>query len=192
MNRSEIRLAALTAFLALIPLARACDADSPLPPPEKTTIWSANKQFFAVMEPDKNITTIYRTAAGKKTEKCWSMYGWFRVASLADDGEHFVAGCWGINLIPLNYDKHEVMLYFFKRGELLNHVTLDQIIRDNSKLRRTASHYAWGHFLGLDKSGRYVVETVEGRRIRFDLATGTPITEEVTPPAEVKHASPGH
>jgi hypothetical protein len=120
------------------------------------------------------------------------MYGWFRVASLADDGEHFVAGYWGMNLIPLNYDKQLVMLYFFKRGELLNHVTLEQIIRDNSKLRRTASHYAWGNFLGLDKSGRYVVETVEGRRIRFDLTTGTPITEEVTPPAAPKHATPGH
>jgi hypothetical protein len=66
-------------------------------------------------------------------------------------------------------------IYFFKRGELINYVTLDQIIRDNSKLRRTVSHYHWANFEGLDQAGRCVVETVEGRKIRFDVATGTPV-----------------
>jgi hypothetical protein len=130
------------------------------------------------MEPDKQVTTIYRITQGKREEKVWSMYGWFRVAALANDGEHLVAGYGGRNLIPLDYNKQQVMLYFFKRGELINHVTLDQIIRDNSKLQRTVSHYHWGNFEGLDQAGRYVVETVDGRRIRFDVAKGTPVTEE--------------
>jgi hypothetical protein len=177
MRRSEIVGAVLTAFVVMTPPSGVSHADSPLPPPARKTIWSANRQFFAVMEPDKQITTIYRTTQGKQEEKVWSMYGWFRVTALADDGEHLVAGYDGMNLLPLDYDKRQVMLYFFKRGELINHVTLDQIIRDNSALRRTASHYYWGNFKGLDQAGRFVIETVEGREIRFDVAKGTPVTE---------------
>ncbi len=57
------------------------------------------------MEPDKQITTIYRTSPGKREEKVWSMYGWFRVAALTDDGEHLIAGYESMNLIPLDYNK---------------------------------------------------------------------------------------
>jgi hypothetical protein len=178
MNQSTIARLASAAFLVLtILLSGISRADSPLPPPEKKTVWSANRQFFAVMEPDNQITTVYRKAQGKPDEKVWSMYGWFRVASLTDDGERLIAGYGGMNVIPLEYDKKLVMLYFFKRGELINYVTLDQIIHDTSSLRRTVSHYAWGNFEGLDPEGRYVVETVEGRRIRFDVAKGMPVVE---------------
>jgi hypothetical protein len=38
------------------------------------------------------ITTIYRTAQGKHDERVRSMYGWFRVTALTDDGEHLVVG----------------------------------------------------------------------------------------------------
>jgi len=177
VKRSDIVGAVLTTWMVMIPLANGCHADGPLPPPARETIRSANRKFLAVMEPDRLITTIYRTSPGKREEKVWSMYGWFRVAALTDDGEHLIAGYEGMNLIPLDYDKQQVMLYFFRRGELINHVTLDQIIRDNTKLQRTASHYHWGNFEGLDQAGRYVIETVEGRRIRFDVTKGTPITE---------------
>ena len=34
------------------------------------------------------------------------------------------------------------------------------------------SHDNWGHYLGFDQAGRYVIETVEGRRIAFDVRTG--------------------
>jgi hypothetical protein len=190
VKRSGIVGAAVTAYIVMILLAGVCHADSPLPPPAKKTIWSANKRYFAVMEPDKQITTIYRTTQGKQEEKVWSMYGWFRVAALTDDGEHLVAGYEGMNLIPIDYDKHQVMLYFFKRGELVNHVSLDQIIRDNSKLQRTVSHYSWGHFEGLDQAGRYVIETVEGRRIRFDVAKGTPVNEGSRPVPSAKAITP--
>ncbi len=151
-------------------------ADSPLPPPTRQTIWSANRRFFAVMDPDTQITTVYR-AREVQGEKLWSMYGWFRVAALADDGDHLVAGYWGVNLIPLDYNKKEVMLYFFKRGELINHITLDLILRDFSKLTRGASHYHWGNYEGFDRAGLYVVTTVEGRRMRFDVTRGMLVAE---------------
>lgn len=165
-------------FAALVvgaPSARPSLADSPLSPPAMRTVWSPNRAFFMTMDPARMTTTVYRAAPGGRGEKVWAMYGWFRVAELANDGEHVVAGYDGMNLIPRQYDREEVMLRFFRRGELIQDVTLDQLVLDFSRLRRTVSHFAWGNYLGLDESGHYAVETVEGRRLRFDVRTGNPV-----------------
>ena len=167
--------AALTTFAVMVSAPGTARTDSPQPAVEKT-FWSTNRRFFAVTEPKEHVTTVYRVAPGKKEEKVWSMYGWFAFATLADDGEHLVVDCWG-ELIRLDYDKRQVMLYFFKRGELINYVRLDQIVRGNSKLPRTVSHYYWGSSRGLDQAGRFVVETADGRRILYDVATGTSVFE---------------
>jgi hypothetical protein len=177
MRKPRAAVALSMALVAAPLLAESCHADSPLRPPTRQTIWSANRRFFAVMDPDQQITTVYRATNERQGERVWSMFGWFRVAGLADDGEHLVAGYDGMNLLPINYNKQQVMLYFFKRGELINHVTLDQLVLDNSKLRRTASHYYWGNYHGIDRAGSYVVDTVEGRMLRFDVTTGKPAAE---------------
>ena len=157
-------------------------ADAPLSPPEVKEVWSPNKKFCAVMEPDPATTTVFRVEGGGKRTKVWTMAGWFRVAHLADDGEHLVVGNGGINLLPLNVTKDEPMIDFFKRGEHIKTVTLGELLKDRSSLKRTVSHYLWGNYLGLDENGHYVVETVEGRKLVFDVPTGKPIT-----PAAEKH-----
>ena len=80
----------------------------------------------------------------------------------------------GGGLVPLDYDKEHVVLYFLRRGELINKITIGQVqsIGGLSKLPRTASHYVWGHFVGFDQDGYFVIETVENRAIRFDASRG--------------------
>jgi hypothetical protein len=151
-------------------------ADTPLPPPAMKEVWSPNKQFCAVMDPKPMTTTIYRVEGEGKRNKQWAMQGWFRVAHLADDGEHLVVGHGGINLLPLNVTKDEPMIDFFKRGERIKTVTLGELLKDQSSLKRTVSHYLWGSYLGLDEKGHYAVETVEGRKLVFDVTTGKPLT----------------
>ncbi|MHB1038146.1 MAG: hypothetical protein ACYC35_27670 [Pirellulales bacterium] len=155
-------------------------ADTPLPPPEVKEVWSPNKKFCAVMEPKASTTTVYRVEGDGKRTKQWAMPGWFRVAHLADDGEHLVVGNGGINLLPLNVTKNETMIEFYKKGKLVKTVTLGTLLKNQSSLKRTVSHYLWGNYLGLDDKGRYVVETVEGRKLAFDVTTG----KTVTPPNE--------
>src|SRR5262249_7183055 len=110
--------------------------------------------------------------------KSWAMFGYLRFAWLADDGEHLAADPlgWG-GLVPLDYDKGHVVLYFLRRRELINKATLGQVpaIRDLSELTRTVSHSAWGHFVGFDQDGYFVIETVENRAIRFDASKGEPL-----------------
>jgi hypothetical protein len=177
MMRKGIVLVVIPAILLVEGLFVASGrADSPLPPPSKQTIWSKSRRFFAITDPKDQTTTVYRATSDGKGIRTWAMYGYLRFAWLADDGEHLVADPpgWG-GLVPVDYDKAHVILYFFRRGEMIKYVTLSQIIGDFSKLRRTASHYAWGNSVGFDEVGDYVIETLEGRRIRFDVSMGEPI-----------------
>jgi hypothetical protein len=148
--------------------------DTPLPPPTVREVWSANRRFVAKMEPKTETTVVYRVETDGKRTRQWTMHGWFRVASLADDGEHLVAGHGGINLLPLSVTRNEPMIRFFKRGELIATVTLGDLIKDQRNLKRTASHLCWGNYLGLDEKGRYTVETVERKILVFDVTTGKP------------------
>ncbi len=43
---------------------------------------------------------------------------------------------------------------------------------DLSNLQRSVSHLNWGSYLGFEVAGHYAIETVEGRRLAFDVTTG--------------------
>ena len=65
-----------------------------------------------------------------------------------------------------------MIVYFFRRGELIRTVLLRDLVPKQDRLKKTASHYLWGSYLGLDPQGRYVVETVDNRKVAFDVRTG--------------------
>ena len=174
MRKTRSLFVSVLAAVVFLAVLRTSSADTPLPPPKTKEVWSNNKQFCAVMDPHLKVTTVSRIAENGSREKSWAMYGWFRVADLANDGEHLVVGYDGMNLVRLDVEMDDVMIYFFKKGELINYVTLGELVKDKSRLKRTASHYLWGSFHGLNQDGNYVVETVEGRTLAFDVATGKP------------------
>lgn len=145
-------------------------ADAPLAAPALKTVCSPNGVYCAVMDPNTSLTRVHR--AGRANETLWSMTGWFRVAALSDDGKHLVTGYDGMNLLPLDYAPDTVVLTFHKRGEVIRRVKLSDVVGDLAKLQPTVSHLYWGHYVGFNETGRYVIETVEGRRLAFDVATG--------------------
>lgn len=124
------------------------------------------------MDPERNLTSVYRRRAGGMREMLWSMSGWFRVAALSNDGEYLVTGYDGVNLLPLDYKEDQIMLSFYDRGRLLRHVRLNELFTDFSKLVRTVSHYHWGEYLGLNENDHYVLELVDKRWLLFNVKTG--------------------
>lgn len=127
------------------------------------------------MDPVQNVTTVYRRRAGGVKEPLWSMKGWFRIAALSSDGEYLVTGFDGGNLLPIDYSKDQVMLSFFDRGRLIRQVRLSELVTDFSTLKKTVSHYEWGHYLGLNAQDHFTVELLDKRWILFDAKTGLPI-----------------
>jgi len=148
--------------------AFALMADQPLPAPFDQRINSPNKRYYALLSAREKRTVAYD--ASTKT-RLWEMGGWFRVAALADDGEHFVTGYDGVNLIPANYDPKMAMLTFYRNGKPFRSITLEELVPDLSKLQSTTSHVYWGYYAGFE-NGLYRVDTVDRGTLLFDPKTG--------------------
>lgn len=158
-------------FLALLFwLPGIAFSDQPLPPPATHKIYSQNPKIFAISDVSKNLTTVY-SKNKKGGSKLWEIPGWYRVVYLSSDGECLVVGYDGMNLIPQNYEKSEVMLRFFCQGKLIRSVALGELIKDWSKLQRTVSHFHWMRHQGIDQNGNFMLETIE-RKFWFDVKTG--------------------
>jgi MYXO-CTERM domain-containing protein len=167
-------------------------ADKPLTVSAARKVCSRNGRYCAFMDSSSG-TVAYEMKGDAKGAKLWSIPGWFRVAALADDGVHFVAGYDGMNLIPKRYDPKLVMITFYDSGKAFHEVHLDELIEDFSKLHPTVSHLAWGDFPdGLDEHDAFVVTTVEKRTLAFDPKTGKAksASPSSAPPPPVVSATP--
>ncbi|WP_282607777.1 hypothetical protein [Pelagibius sp. Alg239-R121] len=165
-NAHVIRLTVLVALL----LSPRVHADAPPRAPADKSLCAPSGIFCAQMDVDPAETRI---VTGHRI--LWRMPGWYRDAHLADDGEHFVVGYHGRNLLQQDYKPETVMITFWRRDEIIRRVTLSEIIEDESNLKPTVSHFLWGHSVGFDCQGRFVIHTVENRRIAFDAETGVAI-----------------
>ena len=159
-------LALLALFLCACGVALA---DTPLPPPARKTICSPNGKFCAVADPAQNITLLSQSHSNKIL---WSIPGWHRWLFVSDDGESFVIGYSGMNLVPVDVTLSEPVLFFYNRGKLVRTVKLGELYGDKSQLRRTMSHYAWADIQGFNEANQLVVELVNGKRIAFSAKTG--------------------
>jgi hypothetical protein len=108
----------------------------------------------------------------------WQTNGYFELLGLSDDGEYLVVGARNVYPLPRSYERNQVMVSFLRMGKAVGQVRLDQLIRDFSRLEKVASGYRWGRYLGLNRAGYFVVETVEGNKIAFDVRTGTTVKFE--------------
>lgn len=193
MKKATLLLLGCIVWIPLWAFCKQLHADETLPPPQAKEVWSDNRRFFAAMDPKSMTTTVYRVETnGKRTEQ-WTMQGWFREAYLSSDGEHLIVGRDGGRLLPMDVTKEEPIIRFYVRGRLLNTVSLGELITNLSKLKRTASHYDWGRYVGFDPfdaKESFFVETVEGTYPGFDITTGKPLPPTKQAPAEEKKADP--
>ncbi len=99
--------------------------------------------------------------------------GWKRrVAAPAGDGTHLVIGHDGMKLLPLDAGPGMVVLTFIQRDEVIRRGALGEVMSGLSNLQRSVSHLNWGYYLGFDEAGHYAIETVEGRRLAFEVTSG--------------------
>ena len=169
------------AFLPLCALACAglCAsalalADEPLEPPQSRRVVAPSGKCWVYTDAVKGSTIAYVNDNGK-VRALWAISGWYRVAALASDCEHFVTGYDGVNLLPENFSRDTTLLSFYRSGVLIRRVTLADLVKDLSKLERTVSHWSWGHYVGIEGGTPYRVVTVDRGQLVFDMKTGMPI-----------------
>jgi len=171
-------------LLILVELVFSNEASSQSVPPCELSsqsiihVWSPNKEAVADVMIDTKCIRIGRVVWNGnigRTNWLWSIEGSYQEGWLSDDGEYFV-GCYeGLNFLPLSFTKDLTILSFFKQGTLMGSVRLDQLITDFSKLKRVGSQYRWSKYIGLNACGLIAGETIEGKKILFDITTGSAV-----------------
>jgi len=155
----------------LLPAFAAFDtirADEPLSVPARHVTNSTSGRFQVVSDPTRG--TICMDTRESKT--LWSISQWFRKLVVSDDGHFLVTEYDGLNLIPQDFEGKMVMITFWKDGEVLREVTLDELIPDKKILRKTVSHYAWGTLWGFRPDGMVEIRLVDDTRLLYDPKTG--------------------
>lgn len=168
MKHDGMIAATATLFMILLLIVLPVYGDEPLPAPAKYEVFSPNKKYRAELDPREG-TKIINVESGKVLRQ---LPDWYRWAFLADDGEHFVTGYDGLNLIPLDYPKNLVLITFWSKGNKIREITVGDLFPDTRILQRTASHYRWGYIYGIDHDWFLHVKRCDGLEILLDVRTG--------------------
>jgi len=162
----------LTRLILTMVATQSAFADEPPDPAATHKIVSSSQTCWAVTDAKTHVTTAYRNAQQDKPVMLWSAPGWFRVADLSADCRYLVTGYDGGSLLPANADGELVMLSFYRDGKIIRRIRLKELICDWSQLDRTASHLAWGNYIGTEEGFFYRVETKDRGAVVFDVRTG--------------------
>jgi hypothetical protein len=166
-HSTHMRTLTAIALLVLFSHAAVVQADEPLVRPARYEVASPSGKYVAILDPKTGV--VVRTAGA--TNVLWSGTNWFRVAFLADDGQHLVTGYDGMNLIPRNYTKDLVLVTFWRRDKKIRDVTVGELFPDTRILKQTVSSYYWGSIKGITNS-TLIVNRCDGQVVGFRVSTG--------------------
>ncbi|MEA2699927.1 MAG: hypothetical protein QOI66_4198 [Myxococcales bacterium] len=132
---------------------------------------SRNGKFYALPLPKKAITPVYRVGKPRDTE-IYRLPGSQPTTFVSDDGDYAVVGNIGNNVLPADVRPDEPMLLFYYRARLIKTVVLQDLIADIPAARRSSPRWTWGWYWGFFGAREFMVGTVEGRRLTYDVSTG--------------------
>lgn len=165
-----MRLQAVGVVATLLVSAAVVRADRP--PRAVDRVLSPNGKYVAWLDRAGDRVVVLPKGTGGSETKLWEMRGHRRVVFLSDRPDYLVSVYQGETLLSIKHSADEVMLAFYRRGELLRAVTLGEVIQHPAKLPRTVSHLRWAESLGLSDGDRFRLLTAEGREYLFDVTTG--------------------
>lgn len=151
-------------------------ADEPLRPPEPRTVCSPSQKICATSLPGGG-TFIHEPGNANRDDALWSLPEWHRVFFVSDEGV-LITGYAGINLVPKDDPSSTVVLEFWRDAKRVASYTLAELGYPRKRLQRTASHYHWGGYLGLDDDGMFRLEMVDQKVLVFDPSSGLLVRSE--------------
>jgi hypothetical protein len=152
-------------------------ADRPAPEREYTIRSSSGTYEFA-MQPGgpqgspQPYGEAFDIAQGERI-LLWRVTGWYAPQTfISNDGRSLVRmGPWASKPIT-----EELALAFYRDGQELKRYVVADLISDENSVQRSVSHYTWqaqnNESPGMIEDGRFQLQTVEGKLLTFDLATG--------------------
>lgn len=157
--------------------ALAC-ADSPAVPHDYTKL-TKNKEYVFVMlapgeyAPYQNpaIRSMYKQSGlyrnDGSTTPLWVVYWYSFEVYPSSDGKHLVRmGPWASSTV-------QMALSFYRNGQEIKEYRISDLIRDESKLQHSVSHFSWRSELQFyDEKGLLFLKTKDDQTYRFSVETG--------------------
>jgi hypothetical protein len=147
---------------------------------------SRNGKFYALPFPKKAITPVYRVGKPRDTE-IYRLPGSQPTTFVSDDGDYAVVGNIGNNVLPAGVRPDEPMLRFYYRARLIKTVVLQDLIANIPAARGSGPSWLWGTYEGFFGTREFMVDTIEGRRLTYDVSTGiitkSEFVKELVPPS---------
>ncbi len=172
-------------------------ADSPAMPTPKVTVSNSGEYYFKMIpnnysyenskyiEDTKAFGKAYRLNDNGESEELWSVSDWYAFnVFISDDGKYLVRiGNWPDGHEP---DNDDLGVAFYYLGSEIKKYSTQDLIEDKSYVQSTVSHYFW---LDNDKSYPrldwyshiFELKTIEGKVIRFNIATGDVVENPISP-----------
>ena len=168
-----MRHGAALAVVATLLVALPARADAPLAP-MPATICSLKGSACATRATDGRSAIVWRKGPRGARLSAWRAAIASPALQVSDDGRALVEIYPGLNLLSPEAGPDTIMLAFHRPGLPPVRVRLRDVIARPSALPATVSHRQWASAYGFDGRGSFLLETAEGRSLRFDPATGRP------------------
>jgi hypothetical protein len=140
-------------------------------------LFSPNGRFYALPQPKKAITPVYRVGKPHDIE-IYRLPGSQPTTFVSDDGDYAVVGNRGDNLLPADVRPDEPMLRFYYRARLIKTVVLQDLLADIAAARGSSPRWTWGWYSGFFGAHEFKVDTIQGRRLTYDVTTGVIVKSE--------------
>jgi hypothetical protein len=153
-------------------------ADRPAAPRDYTKETENGEYLFVMLAPQqwaksqgRGIRTTYKQSGLYRNDgsatPLWSVYWYSFEVYPSSDGRHVV------QMGPWASDVEEMAVSFYRDGKELKAYRIKDLVRDESKLEHTVSHFSWRSSLRYDdKHGFLFLKTKDDRSYRFSVKTG--------------------
>jgi hypothetical protein len=183
MNPVRRLTVVLQITMAFIVLSVPALADSPAPPRDYKKVTENNEYVFVMLAPEglgksqgSTIREVYKQSGlyrnDGSTTPLWVVYWYAFEVYPSSDGKHLVRmGPWASSV-------EQLALSFYRNGEEIRSYRIRDLVRDETKLSRTVSHFFWRSELRYDdKKGSVFLKTKDNQAYWFSVNTGE-ITQE--------------
>jgi len=173
-------------LLLIMPfLLSPANADSPASQYPKVTVSQYGTTYFTMIPDrqkyDQGFGVAYKLMHDGMSRELWRVSGWYAFeVFISNKGEYLVRmGNWAQGMEP---SKEDLAVVFYKNGfEIKSYSTAD-LIKDNSSVENSVSHYRWQSgeqgYPKLTEDNQFHLKTIEGTGYIFDVSTGDIISEK--------------
>ncbi len=123
-----------------------------------------------VVDPDKGVRRVYKQSGlylAGQTTPLWTISWYAFTVFPASDGDHLV------RIGPWASSTEQLALSFYSKGMEIKRYLIQDLVKDQSKLRNTVSHFFWIAKNHYDEGTQlFHLKTVDGRKYKFSILTG--------------------